>query len=346
MLSPRLILWLFIVYCLIPLCTYADSAPSTSPIAFFDTEPILPIPPATGLDAAKIALGQRLFHDVRLSQHQARSCATCHRVDHGGDDGRPRSLAAGDRLYPRNTPTIFNVALNTRYNWDGNQRTLEATSEAALLSPDKMAANWSGLLAKLKSTADDVAAFKAIYREEPSREHVLDALVAYQRSLLTPNSRFDQYLRGRRDALTEAEKQGYQLFKAYGCAACHQGVNAGGNMFQKFGIVPTDKPPRDHDADDPGRFAITGMARDQRVFRVPSLRNVGVTAPYYHDGRVDTLAGAVDLMARRQLGKVLVSKEVELIVQFLHTLTGTYQGKVLSQTPPPSPPQTQKDTSS
>ncbi len=329
MLPPRLIIWIFLVICLIPLCAYADSASSPSPIAFFNTEPILPIPPVTGLDPAKIALGERLFHDVRLSHNRARSCATCHRVDRSGDDGRPRSLAADGRAYPRNTPTIFNVALNTRYNWDGNQRTLEATSEAALLSPDKMSANWPDLLAKLRSVADDVTAFGEIYNEAPTREHVLDALAVYQRSLRTPNARFDQYLRGRSDALTKAEKQGYQLFKAYGCATCHQGVNAGGNMFQKFGIVPTDGPPRDRDADDPGRLAITGRARDQGVFRVPSLRNVGVTGPYYHDGRIETLAGAVDLMARRQLGKVLVSKEVDLIVQFLHTLTGTYQGKWL-----------------
>ncbi len=331
MLSNRLILWGLIVCTILPLWAQADPAvrTSTSSVAFFGTEPILPIPLTEAFHPAKVALGQRLFHDVRLSHNRARSCATCHRVDHGGDDGRPRALTADGRAYPRNTPTIFNVALNTRYNWDGNQRTLEATTEAALLSPDKMSANWTALLSKLKSTVDDVAAFKAIYHEGPTRQYILDALVVYQRSLLTPNSRFDQYLRGKSDALTAAEKQGYKLFKAYGCATCHQGVNVGGNMFQKFGIFPQEGSTRNHDADDPGRFAITGMARDQRVFRVPSLRNAGVTAPYYHDGRIETLAEAVDFMARRQLGKVLVSQEIDLIVQFLHTLTGTYRGKLL-----------------
>ncbi len=326
----HLSLWCFIICLLLPLWGQAEPAADRSPfMAFSDTEPILPIPPATGLDPAKIALGERLFHDVRLSQQQTRSCATCHRVDRSGDDGRPRSLAADGRAYPRNTPTIFNVTLNTRYNWDGNQRTLTATSEAALLSPDKMSANWPEVLAELRSASDDVAAFKRIYREGPTRAHVLDALVVYQRSLLTPNARFDQYLRGREAALSAAEKQGYQLFKAYGCATCHQGVNAGGNMFQIFGIVPAEGPSRNHDADDPGRFAITGRARDQRVFRVPSLRNVAVTAPYYHDGRIETLDAAVDLMAKRQLGKVLAAREIDLIVRFLHTLTGTYQGKRL-----------------
>lgn len=300
-------------------------------MAFFDTEPILPIPLTTALHPAKIALGERLFRDVRLSHDRARSCATCHRVDHGGDDGRQRSLTPDGRSYPRNTPTIFNVALNTRYNWDGDQRTLEAASETALLSPDKMSANWPALLVRLNNAADDVAAFKAIYHEGPTRQHLLDALVVYQRSLLTPNARFDQYLRGRSEAITTAEKQGYKLFKVYGCATCHQGVNVGGNMFQKFGIFPQEGPARRHDKDDPGRFAITGMARDQRVFRVPSLRNVEVTAPYYHDGRIETLADAVDFMARRQLGKVLAADEIDLIVQFLHTLTGIYRGKLLSR---------------
>jgi cytochrome c peroxidase len=158
---------------------------------------------------------------------------------------------------------------------------------------------------------------------------VLDALVTYQRSLLTPNARFDQYLRGHHEALSAAEQRGYQLFKAYGCAACHQGVNVGGNIFQKFGIFPGDTAPRDDD--DLGRFTVTGVARDRLVFRVPSLRNVAVTAPYYHDGRVGTLETAVDLMARRQLGKALTAEEIDLIVRFLHTLTGEYRGRSLAQ---------------
>src|SRR5262249_10784746 len=246
----------------------------------------------------------------------------------GGADGLPLARTADGTLYNRNTPTLFNVALNARYHWDGAVRTLEAEAEIALHSPAMMHTNWSEILTKLRADPEYVAAFNTAYPGGLTREHVLDALVTYERSLLTPNARFDQYLRGRHEALTTAERHGYQLFKDYGCAACHQGVNVGGNMFQKFGIFPGDSAPRDDD--DLGRFTVTGVARDRQVFRVPSLRNVAVTAPYYHDGRVETLETAVDLMARRQLGKVLTAEEINLIVQFLHTLTGEYRGRSLA----------------
>jgi len=191
-----------------------------------------------------------------------------------------------------------------------------------------MHTTWPELLAKLRAVPDYEAAFNAAYPGGLTREHVLHALTTYVRSLVTPNARFDQYLRGRQEALTAEEQRGYQLFKAYGCAACHQGVNIGGNIFQKFGIFRGDKPPPDDD--DLGRFAVTGATRDRYVFRVPSLRNVAVTAPYYHDGRVETLETAVDLMARRQLGTALTAEEVHVIVQFLHTLTGEYRGRSLA----------------
>ncbi len=232
-----------------------------------------------------------------------------------------------------NTPTVFNVALNARYHWDGAIRTLEAEAGAALLSPKMMHTSWPELLGKLRADAAYVAAFNAAYAGGLTRAHVIDALVAYERSLLTPNARFDQYLRGRHEALSTDEKRGYALFKSYGCVACHQGVNVGGNMFQKLGIFPDDKPRRNDpdDDDDLGRFAITGMARDRGVFRVSSLRNVAVTAPYYHDGRVKTLEDAVQDMAKRQLGKRLSPEETRLIVRFLQTLTGEYQGRSLAR---------------
>jgi cytochrome c peroxidase len=160
---------------------------------------------------------------------------------------------------------------------------------------------------------------------------VLDSLATYERSLITPNARFDRYLRGEHQALTAEEQRGYQLFKSYGCVACHQGVNVGGNLFQKFGIFPAmvgQAPPGTEP--DPGRFGVTGVARDRWVFRVPSLRNVVLTAPYFHDGRAPTLEDAVDTMARVQLGRTLTGEEIGLIVQFLHTLTGDYEGRSLA----------------
>jgi cytochrome c peroxidase len=301
---------------------------TTSAAASWDKEPITPIPLAAEVGTAKVALGEKLFHDPWLSHTNAIACATCHRLAEGGDDGLPLARTADGALYSRNTPTIFNVALNSRYRWDGAVRTLEAEAEATLHSAAMMNTSWPELLTKLRAAPDYVAAFNAAYPGGLTREHVLDALTAYTRSLLTPNARFDQYLRGQHQALTAAEQRGYQLFKAYGCAACHQGVNVGGNMFQRFGIFRGDSAPRDDD--DLGRFMVTGVARDRYVFRVPSLRNVAVTAPYYHDGRVETLETAVELMAKRQLDTTLSAEEINLIVQFLHTLTGEYRGRSLA----------------
>ena len=294
----------------------------------WDSEPIVPIPLDADLDAAQVALGEKLFHDSRLSRNNAFSCATCHRLDQGGGDGvsRPPTLTGG--LHLRNTPTVYNVSLNSRFHWDGGFRTLEAEAEAALHDPTVMNSNWTDVLTKLQIGSDYVSAFNAAYSDGLTRANVRHALATFQRSLITPNSRFDQYLRGDADALSDDEKRGYDLFKSYGCAACHQGVNVGGNMFQRFGIFRSRNRP--HEDEDAGRFRVTGAERDRQVFRVPSLRNVAVTAPYYHDGRVQSLETAVDLMATRQLGRPLYPEEIELIVQFLHTLTGEYQGELLT----------------
>jgi cytochrome c peroxidase len=151
---------------------------------------------------------------------------------------------------------------------------------------------------------------------------------------VTPNSRFDQYLRNHPEALSTVERRGYEIFKAYGCVACHQGINVGGSMFQKFGIF--QEAPAPHDPTRPvdlGRFLLTQVARDREVFRVPSLRNVALTAPYFHDGRAPTLETAVAIMARVQLGRTLSQEDTHAIVQFLHTLTGEYQGRSLSTVP-------------
>jgi cytochrome c peroxidase len=234
----------------------------------------------------------------------------------------------------RNTPTIFNVAFNAAYNWDGVVHTLEAHAERVLLSPTVMHTTWPALLAMLRTDADYRAAFAALYSGHLTPAHVLDALATYERTLVTPNSRFDHYLRNHPEALRPIERRGYDIFKAYGCVACHQGVNVGGSMFQKFGIF--QEAPAPHDATRPvdlGRFLLTQVARDREVFRVPSLRNVALTAPYFHDGRAPTLEDAVVTMARVQLGRTLSQEDTHAIVQFLHTLTGEYQGRALTTMP-------------
>jgi cytochrome c peroxidase len=294
-------------------------------------EPLVPLPLHVPADPAKVALGERLFHDVRLSGHNTMACATCHRLGHGGADGLPRAMTATGTLLPRNTPTIFNVAFNAAYNWDGGMRTLEAHAERVLLSPALMHTTWPALLAKLRTTPDYQGAFTTLYPGGLTPAHVLDALATYERSLVTPNARFDRYLRNQPEALSPVERRGYAIFKAYGCVACHQGINVGGSMFQKFGIFQEASAPHDPSRPvDLGRFLLTQVLRDREVFRVPSLRNVAVTAPYFHDGRASTLEAAVTIMARVQLGRTLSQEDTHAIVQFLHTLTGEYQGRSLT----------------
>ncbi len=305
-------------------------------------EPIAPLPLASAEHPAKTALGERLFGDVRLSRDRSMSCLTCHQFERGGADGLPVARRADGSSLARNTPTIFNVDFNYFYNWDGSTQALEAHAEKLLLNPDVMDANWPELLGRLRADPSYVAAFKSTYSDGLNKASVLDALAVYERSLITPNARFDRYLRGRRDALTEEERQGYRLFKSYGCVACHQGMNVGGNMFQRFGIFPYSRAPaypgQPDDRVDYGRFQVTQVERDRHVFRVPSLRNVALTAPYFHNGKAATLEAAVDTMAQVQLGKTLTPEEIELIVRFLHTLTGEYRGQPLTPAAPGAPP--------
>jgi cytochrome c peroxidase len=303
-------------------------------------EPIVPVPLALGLDPAKVALGEMLFHDTRLSRENSVACASCHRLSDGGDDNVARGPGADGGLLPFNAPTVFNAALSFRLNWRGNFRTLEEQAEAVLFDPRLMNnSSWDEVLARLRSDATCRQAFLAIYGEDPKPPHVLDALASYQRSLLTPDAPFDRFLRGEREAITPDAERGYQLFKLYGCISCHQGVNVGGNLFQKFGIFQNPTTGGERTEEDSGRFTITGRDKDRDVFRVPGLRNVSVTAPYFHDGRAETLDQAVSEMAKSQLGRVLTNEEVGLIEDFLRSLTGEYRGVPLRDEAPPARPQ-------
>jgi cytochrome c peroxidase len=298
-------------------------------------EPIEPLAQTAVLYPARTALGERLFHDVRLSNDNTRSCASCHPLDRAGVDGQTRAITQGRAVSARNTPTVFNVALNSSLNWDGAANTLEAHAESVLLNPGVMNTTWPQLLAKLRADAGYVSAFGAAYQQRPDQANVLDALASFERSLITPDSRFDLYLRGERSALTATEQRGYGLFKGYGCVACHQGTNIGGNLFQKFGVFGDPVAHGRPDAlFDSGRYRVTQVDRDRGVFRVPSLRNVAVTGPYFHDGRAATLEEAVETMATVQLGRRLSPEEIGLIVEFLRTLTGKYRGKLLEAAAP------------
>jgi len=300
-------------------------------------EPIEPLPLVVPLDAPQVALGERLFADPQLSRDRLRACTSCHPLGAGGMDGQVRPQGAnGQRL--RNTPTIFNVGFNLFLNWDGATERLQPHDEKVILSPALMATTWPELLGRVRGDPSYAPLFAALATPGVSRENVLDALAAYERSLVTPNSRFDRYLRGERSALTPEELQGYELFKSYGCIACHQGINIGGNVVQRFGVfADPGRVPATGETPDLGRSKVTGRPRDHGVFRVPSLRNVAITAPYFHDGSAATLESAVYTMARVQLGRELGPDQIGQIVAFLGTLTGEYQGTPL-RSPPRSEP--------
>jgi cytochrome c peroxidase len=286
------------------------------------SEPITPVPTNTAVDGRRAAIGERLFHDVRLSGKQTHSCATCHPLSAGGMDAVPIASRPADGAPTRNTPTIFNVSLNASLNWDGVVDSLE--SHTARLVPGFMGLKWPDLLGRLRADAIYRTVFDAAYSEGITQDTAIDALVSFEQTLLTPNAAFDRYLLGAEDALGPRAREGYARFKEYGCASCHQGVNAGGNLYQRFGLFETVESTAGDD--DVGRLRVTNAPRDRWVFRVPSLRNVAVTAPYFHDGRALTLEEAVETMGRAQLGRVLSPDDTTLIVAFLQTLTGQYQG--------------------
>lgn len=290
-------------------------------------EPIQPLPDPPALDPRKLALGKRLFHDPRLSCDQNIACATCHNLKLGGADGKPRSPRPGGMATPVNTPSIFNATLNFRLFWDGRAGSPEEHIQGPM---EDTGADWQMVLQRLRQDASYVSAFSAAYSDGLTVAAIQDALVTFERSLITPNGRFDRYLRGDQDAITAEEKEGYRLFKVYGCAACHQGVNVGGNMYQKVGVMGNYfEKRRDLTPADLGRFNVTGLERDRHMFRVPGLRNVALTAPYLHDGRIKTLEDAVKGMSKFMLGRPIEPREVKLIVQFLHTLNGEYDGQPL-----------------
>lgn len=293
-------------------------------------EPLKPLPAAPALDPKRVQLGLRLFNDPRLSVNNTLSCASCHRLDKGGADDKPFSLGFDGKPVEVNTPTVFNAGLNFHQFWDGRVDTLEEQVHAVVTSPAEMGSTWESVVKRIADDPGYAKDFKDAYPDGVTKPNIQGALADYERTLQTPNSRFDQYLLGNTDILTPREKFGYQRFKEYGCIACHQGVNIGGNMFQKFGVMGDYIKDRGNPTrSDEGRFNITGDEADRQVFKVPSLRNVAVTAPYFHDASAPTLERAVEVMFKYQLGREPLKNDTTLIVEFLKTLTGESEGKPL-----------------
>jgi cytochrome c peroxidase len=287
-------------------------------------EPLRPLSFEAPSDARKVELGRQLFIDTRFAHDDSVACASCHDFSHGGADPRPRSTGAGGALSGANAPSVFNSGLNFRQTWNGSARSLEEFLDRLIPNPKVFASTWEEVGAKLARDAATREQFAAVFADGITRANIIDALATYTRSLVTP-SRFDRYLKGERDAISAEELAGYVKFKSYGCVACHQGVNVGGNMFQKFGVMGDYFRDRGTETQaDAGRFAVTKREDDRHVFKVPSLRNVALTAPYFHDASAPTLESAVEVMFRYQLGRMAPAEDKAAIVKFLRTLTGEH----------------------
>jgi cytochrome c peroxidase len=276
-------------------------------------EPITRVPEPPAVDPLRVALGERLFEDPRLSRGNTRKCSSCHDLGTNGASRNVRDTAPDGSSLSLNTPTVFNSTLCFRLGWDGEFRTLEAQAAASLQNPLIMDSRMDEVVGKLSGDSDLVHQFKVAYGHGPDAASILNAIATFERSLVTPASRFDRWLSGDAAALSAQQIDGYRLFKSLGCVSCHQGVNVGGNMFQRHGI-----------------FHPLGREEPQ-MLRVPSLRNVATTAPYFHDGSAATLDEAVRKMADAQLDLTLTEPQVDAIVAYLHSLTGTYNGRLVGE---------------
>jgi cytochrome c peroxidase len=279
-------------------------------------EPITPIPPPPAADPRKLTLGERLFHDGRLSGDRSRACSSCHDTRTNGADTARRTIDHDGAELTFNTSTVFNSALSFRLGWAGQYRSFEAQAASALEGGRGMETTVVEVLSRLRGDGEISGQFGEAYGHGPDRTSLLDAIATYERSLVTPGGRFDRWLGGDAAALSDEEMRGYRLFKSLGCASCHQGVNVGGNLFERQGIFhPLTSP-------NPG------------LLRVPSLRNVATTPPYFHDGSAPTLEDAVRRMAAAQINRTLSDQQIAAIVAFLHTLTGSYRGNPVTAASP------------
>ncbi len=294
-------------------------------------EPIAPIEPPAEIHMAKSALGKMLYFDPRLSKSGYLSCNSCHNLAMGGTDNLTTSIGHGWQQGPINSPTVLNSSLNLAQFWDGRAADLKEQAGGPIANPKEMASSHALAIDVLKSIPDYVTQFRLTFGDATINiDRVTDAIAEFEKTLVTPGSRFDQWLLGDADALTDNELAGYQLFKLSGCVACHNGAAVGGNTYQKMGLVA----PYQTDNPSTGRFAVTGKDADRFMFKVPTLRNVELTYPYFHDGAAKTLSDAVDTMGKIQLGKAFSEPGNEQIVAFLKTLTGVLPEVTLPQLPP------------
>ena len=277
-------------------------------------EPITPLK-SIKVEPKKVELGKALFFDTILSKNNSISCASCHDLENGGDDGLKFSFGIDGQQGDINSPTVYNAVYNFRQFWDGRAKDLADQATGPVENPIEMGHNFNNLVKILNKTPYKQK-FATIYKDGITKQNIANAIAEFEKTLVTLNSPFDKYLNGDNSALSQDAKDGYKLFKQRGCIACHHGINIGGNLYNKFGVMQMVDSKR------LGRFELTGREEDKFYFKVPTLRNIDLTAPYLHDGRYDKLDETVKFMASYQLGRILTEEEIKKIVKFLQSLTG------------------------
>lgn len=302
-----------------------------APLASWASEPIEPIMPVKAKNPAMVELGKKLFFDPRLSLSGFISCNSCHNLSMGGTDNLKTSIGHNWQEGPINSPTVLNSSLNLAQFWDGRAKDLKDQAGGPIANPMEMAFTHELTVDVLNSIPGYRAEFKKVFgKDKADIDMVTDAIAAFEETLVTPNSRFDKWLKGNKKAMTQYELEGYKLFKDSGCTACHYGPAVGGTSFQKMGLV------EEYDTKNKaqGVADLTGKDVDRMHFKVPTLRNVELTYPYFHDGEAETLEKAVDIMGRLQVGRAYSAEEIAKIVAFLKTLTGQQPDFKLPILPP------------
>ncbi|MAQ15753.1 MAG: cytochrome B6 [Sandaracinus sp.] len=318
-------------FLLLALASGCDSCNDTEGDEAAESTETEPTPPpvepieAPEVNMDKVYLGRRLYHDPILSGDGTVSCATCHTLDHGGAEDRRTSNGIGDQVGPINSPTVLNAHFNFVQFWDGRAENLQEQAAGPIENPIEMGGAFGDVVGAVAGDEWYAERFASIYGEDDpvTKDNITDALAEYERYLITP-APFDDFLRGDESALNEQEQRGWAAFQEVGCISCHQGVNLGGTMFQKMGVVENYFEMRGGELTeaDHGRFNVTEDEADRHKFKVPTLRNITLTPPYFHDGSQTDLREVVRIMARIQLGKQLEDGQVDDIVAFLGALEG------------------------
>lgn len=320
-----------------------SSAGLVVPLAPSDEEPLEVLPDLeeladiTGLDAEpeRVQLGRMLFHDTRLSHDFTISCATCHDLRFGGIDRHARAVGIHGQVGPVNTPTVFNAALQVSQFWDGRAGDLQSQAAGPPQAAGEMGSNFAEIVGRIRQDGAYARQFQKAFPDRAKgakqidQELILEAIATFELTLITPDSPFDQWLGGDAKALDARALRGYALFKEVGCSECHYGPAVGGKAYQKLGRKIAYFGGKSTSHADMGRLNVTKDERDRHSFKVPTLRNIAATAPYFHDGSVTTLAEAVELMARHQLGLELAPRDRDDMVVFLRSLTGIYEGRAI-----------------